>query len=610
MLGADEAAWVAIRSRDLQESGLLAWGPGLMALFCVLPGALLGHVGARLGIAPAPVAMTAVFFAAGSTVFFDRMSIDFADVIVREDLGPLELGGASLVAGLVLAGFGWWFAAHLYHARLVAVSLTLSLASVGFAWLASETRPPRVWEGIRVVETENLSRRNAQQASSHPDIVFIVADGLRKDHLSSYDEASPAQTPGLDALARDGIRFPRACAQSSWTKPTYASLVSGLDPHTHGATDEHAKLPSEVVTLAEALRAAGYYTVGTSNANEDNASRANFDQGFVEWHEFQPARAWWGVPRSVTRLFIYRRAIEPSMRSLVGHRAHHFYLPAEELTAWTLRWLHAWKRPRNVPLFLSLHYMDPHPPHFAGREEGPAMHPGHSEAEDSLPALEAMRAAYAGDVEKLDRGLADLFEGLRELGLYDDAIVLFTSDHGQELLDHGSWGHGESLYAEQLDIPSIVKLPGQSRAGSAPGVVARQIDVAPTLLQLAGVPVPEAMQGAALLTAEGSANTMGDRGCFASLERDGVRIDALHREDVSLIETRALGTQPNQEFFDLARDPAQRQDLAGRGDPRQAELAVALHEHLERPKRTGAEGEGHENDPGLEARLRALGYIE
>ncbi len=612
LLGASEAVWIAISGDDLREVGILAWGPAVMALLCAPAGAVLALLADRYGVSPQGVAMGALFFASGPTVLRYRALIALKDPLDSGQISKLMIVCTALAAGLVLAAIGGWLASRLRSDRLVIVSLVLAGISVGFGLLASTPRPPRDYSGIRQVETANLSKRNAASESTRPDIILIVADTLRSDFVSSYDPNSFAKTPAIDGLARDGIRFQNYCAQSSWTKPTFATLMTGLHPRTHTATRRTAVLPSEVTTLGEALQDAGYYTVGTSNANPNNSAWANFDQGFVEWYEFAPSNGWWGAPWSATQMIVYQRVIEPLMRTALGFRIRHFYKPGDDVTGWTLAWLRNWKRPANVPLFLSLHYMDPHQPHLAGAQVGPKMRHGWTRAEEGIPPLDTMRAGYAGDIETMDAALARLLEGLRELRFYDDAIVVFTSDHGDELLEHGSWGHGESLYAEQLRVPLVVKLPRAVGAGKAPRAIASQVDLPTTLLTLAGVPAPDAFQGNALLSLGGEVISTGNQTCLASLERNDERIEAIHSRDASLIRhhTGSKAEFTGAEFFDLARDPTQGENIAGRGDPREARLERVLRERLSAAEAARIDRKDVEIEAGLEAQLRALGYVE
>ncbi|MDP6977023.1 MAG: sulfatase [Myxococcota bacterium] len=613
LLGSAEAVWVAVGRDDLREVGLLAWGPVVMMLLCGAFGAGVGLVANRLGTSPAAVSMRVVFFVAGAGMFFHRALIDWKQAIDAGSLGKTTVVAAAIALALAVALLGGSIAARVRSARLIVGSASLAGLLLGFGLLASTPSAPRDYAGLRQVETANLSKRNATNQLKRPDVILIVADTLRPDYLSSYNDASPAKTPGIDGLARDGIRFQNFCAQSSWTKPAFASLMTGLHPRSHTATNRTSVLPSDVTTLGEVFRDAGYYTVGTSNANPNNGARANFDQGFTEWYEFAPTQAWWRAPWSATRMIVYQRLVEPLMRGLKGFRIRHFYAPASDVTNWTLAWLGSWQRPANVPLFLSLHYMDPHEPNLGGAKSGPKMNRGWSKKKiEGAPSFETMRAGYAGDIEVLDAGLAQLFARLRETGLYDEAIVVFTSDHGQELLDHDSWGHGESLYREQTHVPLVVKLPGSASAGHTPEAMASQIDLPKTLLALAGLEVPDAFQGHALLTLDGEVLASGDGHCVASLEREQMRVEAIYRRDSAFIRSHLASdpTRPHDEFFDLAADPAQRENRAGRGDRREAQLAGVLRARIEAAEAARIERSDVELDAGLEAQLRALGYIE
>ncbi len=612
LLGSGEAAWVAIGASNLREVGLLAWGPLVMVLFCGPLGAGLGMVASQFGTSPVAVSTRALLFALGAALFFHRTLIDWKASIDSGSLSKLTVFATAVALAFALALLGGWIARRLRTGRLLIATVALTAVLLGFGLLASTARPPRNYTGIRQVETANLSKRNAAREAARPDIILIVADTLRPDFISSYQAASPAKTPGIDGLARDGIRFQHFCAQSSWTKPAFATLMTGMHPRSHTATTQTSVLPSHVTTLGEALRDAGYYTVGTSNANPNNGARVNFDQGFTEWHEFVPSQAWWEAPWSATRLIAYQRLVEPLMNGVKGSRIRHFYAPAGDVTKWTLAWLGDWQRPANVPLFLSLHYMDPHEPHLGGVKSGPMMNRGWGKATDNAPSLETMRAGYAGDIEELDAGLTRLFAQLRETGLYDEAIVVFTSDHGEELLDHDSWGHGESLYAEQTHVPLVVKLPESASAGLAPGALVSQVDLPTTLLALAGVEVPEAFQGSALLTIDGDVLPAGDSHCAASLEHEDRQIEAIQRLDAALIRSHLTTdpARPRDEFFDLERDPKQSENRTGRGDPREVQLEQALRARLDAAQAARVEPSDVEIDAGLEAQLRALGYVE
>lgn len=625
VLGAIEAGWVAIRSGDLPDLGLLYWGPIAVSLIGALVGLAFAWIG-RFGSAahavlrgrPLP-AVTGFGFALGGTLFAGcvtvarwRLYLDFDSWTQTSGVSKMALLIVPISIGLLVWAIAWAISQYVSRPRVVAGCLLIGLSACAAGLYGSPMREPTNFESLRAVETANLSKRNAASPETHPDIVLIVADTLRSDFVSIYNPDSRARTPNIDGLAREGIRFANFCAESSWTKPTFATLFSGLHPRSHSAVNRFARLPSEVVTLAEVLRDAGYYTYGTSNANPNNSSAANFDQGFLEFHDLIPSRGWLGAPWSATRLVVYQRAVEPLAELFVGVDIHHFYLPADTYTNVVIDWLRGWRRPPNVPVFLALHYMDSHDPNLGGKTIGRIMSRGWRKTAENLPSLETMLAGYAGDIELMDRYLGRLFEQLRELGIFEDAIVVFTSDHGDEFLEHGSWGHGDTLYAEQLRVPLIVKLPGERAGGLVVHGLASQIDVAATLLSLAGVPTPKEIGGNVLVDAMGDTPQSGRKYCVASLEGRGNRMESIRSDDAELIRTEATNRADFEpiEFFDLTRDPGQTTNLANTGDPRQAVLARALDETLERADARRQKQSTMELGTGLRSQLRALGYFE
>lgn len=559
LAGSAEAGFLALKSESLRELGLLWWVPLVTTTIAGLFGLGLGFLAGRFGAAS------------------------------RVSVGRLR--------------------------RLVVASWMMSALLLAFAALASTPRPPRDFTGVRLIETQSLAERNPSpgpEARARPDIFLIVADTLRADFVSSYDPDSPARTPAIDSLARDGIRFDRACAQSAWTKPTFASLMSGLHPPSHTATDDTAILPEDIETLAEVLRDAGYYTLGTSNKNPNNSSRMNFDQGYSEYIDFEPSTGWWGAPWSATTSLVYEQFVAPWMQRARGHHVEHFYEPGEAITAFALGWLRAWERPANVPLFLSLHYMDPHEPYLGGETVSQQQRRIWRVRDTDPPPVEMIREAYAGDVERMDAALGELFAGLRALGLYDDALIVFTADHGEEFHEHGGWVHSRTLYTEQLHVPLIVKLPGQAAAGTVADPLVSQVDVAPTLLSLVGAAVPGRMQGRAVLGETGRPLASEAARCVSALTRRGNHIESIRSREAALLASHPMGDEAStrSEFYDLARDPLQQADRSGQGDPREARLREALRARIAAMQGAQAESGETEMQADQEAQLRALGYIE
>lgn len=186
-----------------------------------------------------------------------------------------------------------------------------------------------------------------RSAAAQPNVIIIVvADALRADRLSCYAPHSGEQhavpTPYIDSLAQDGVLYRYMNAQSAWTKPSVATLLSSLYPSTHQALTENDMLPEAVLTLPEILAAHGYYTVGFV-ANTNLFHELNFQQGYVEYYDLDPAES-----------------------TMLRH-GDRFYQEAERINWRVLPWLEAH---RDQHFFMYIHYMDPHDPYFIHPYDG------------------------------------------------------------------------------------------------------------------------------------------------------------------------------------------------------------------------------------------------
>lgn len=298
-------------------------------------------------------------------------------------------------------------------------------------------------------------------------IVFLV-DTLRADHTSSYGYARDT-TPELSKFAEDAVLFETAVAQAPWTKPSVASILTSLLPGQHMAVQLRDPLDSGHVTLAEMLRAKGFAT-GAAIANSVIYSEgSNFEQGFDAFVGLHDAEG---------------RASKE--------------VPAGPVVDAALRLLDA---RRGLPTFLYVHTMDPHvpyqpPPPFDQRwEPHPAPgHPGVDPRTDYKEPLDRERliAQYDGDIAYGDQEFGRFLRELKARGLYEQALIVFLADHGEEFQDHGKWLHGRSVFDELIRIPLVVKFPGQRDAGRRVAQQVQSVDVLPTVLQELGLPVPRA----------------------------------------------------------------------------------------------------------------------
>jgi len=428
-----------------------------------------------------------------------------------------------------------------------------------------------------------------------PNLVVYLVDTLRADHLGCYGYERPT-SPELDAFARGAILYEQARAQSSWTRPAVATVLTGLYPIAHGAQQRSQRLPESVETVAERLGAAGYDTaLFTTNANV--TEKFGFAQGW--------------------RTFRYLA------RSRGGRRVQH--LSSAEINESVFRWLD--ERDPERPFLLFVHTLDPHDPYRPAEPFRTRLAPdvdveaaccGRSttlvdlDPEAARERARQSAALYDGEIAQNDAAFGDLLAELERRGLAAGTAVLFLSDHGEEFAEHGGWKHGWTLYEEQLRVPMVLRLPGGAHAGTRVATPVEQIDVAPTLYALAGVETPAELPGESLLAR--LAGGGGARTSFAWLERPGLAFASAARGGWKRIRfngdwTPPLGRPPAR-LFDLATDPGEQDDLERTGGARlraawlDGELRSALGRY-----RSELAAEEAPIDAELEQSLRALGYF-
>jgi arylsulfatase A-like enzyme/uncharacterized membrane protein YbhN (UPF0104 family) len=438
-----------------------------------------------------------------------------------------------------------------------------------------------------------------------PNLILVAADALRADYLPTFSDEAKAETPALAAFATDSLVFQHCFAQASWTKPSFATLFSGLYPEAHTATTKTSALPSDVTTFVEALEAGGYYTKGFAN-NPNITATFNFHQGYTDYVDLEPHRHL-GATVSASKLTIYE-VIRRLKRKVV---VTNFYQPAEVVTKQALTWLDGQERPSDTPFFLFLHYMDPHDPFMDWENPGVGYARRNNSNPDKDTFLDKMRHAYCLDIEHMDKHLGALFDGLRQRGLYGDTLILFVADHGEEFYDHEGWWHGQTLYDELVHVPLIVKLPGNALAGTANTDLARHIDVAPTLLHFAGVAKPEAMTGMTLVDGAGVFTNNGITYTYAENDFEGNVLQAVRTPISKVItanEDNGRDLAP-VEYYNLVEDPKEQKNLAGQNDAVEAELCGVLAQMQAAIKEGAAEPALAEDADALKEQLESLGYL-
>ncbi len=389
--------------------------------------------------------------------------------------------------------------------------------------------------------------------SGPPSIVLISIDTLRADRLGCYGAAG-AQTPTLDAWARDGVVFENALTPVPITLPAHATLFTGLLPLHHGVRDNGLyRLPAEVPTLAARLQAAGYDTGAVVGA-------AVLDRQYGLGHGFR----------------VYDDAVGGSAGLAIAER------PAGAVTDAALRVA----RTLRPPYLLFVHYFDPHATY-----RPPA------------PFAAAFRERpYEGEIAFVDSEIGRL---KRELGsALESAAIVVTADHGESLGEHGEATHGVFLYQSTLHVPLIVSAPGWPEGRRVAGL-ASTADVAPTLLEIAGLAPPAGLDGRSLAT-RAHGDPPPTRGLL--LESEFGR-NAYGWAPLAGITDGVLKwiRAPEPEFYDLATDPAEGANVVKTRQREAQRLAEAWKAGAASERPTSA-GTGIDDAERL-AQLASLGYV-
>ena len=324
------------------------------------------------------------------------------------------------------------------------------------------------------------------------NVILITIDSLRADHLGSYGYFRNT-SPNIDRFADDGVLFTSAYAQASATSQSLSSLMTSKSPTRFPGSYRLGghKLDEEKVTLAEMLRENGYITGGIVTNSWLKEGRG-FDQGFDYYY------------------FKFR-----------GDTFQPPYISSDRVTKLGLNWL---KWNKDQKFFLWLHYMEPHTPYISHEEY--QYDPGYQgKFKDSFGApatinkyknpdlnltdeeLYHAQALYDGEINYVDNSIGALLSELKEMGLYNNTVIIITTDHGEEFKDHKSIGHGHTLYNELINVPLIIRVPGSAKIKTDRQV--RLLDVVPTVLDILKIETNSSFDGVSLLPIlknEGSEN--------------------------------------------------------------------------------------------------------
>jgi len=424
-----------------------------------------------------------------------------------------------------------------------------------------------------------LSCAGETAPEARSNVLLIVVDTLRRDHVGSYGYERGV-TPHIDRLASDSVRYENAYSQAPWTTPSVGALLASRYPSMLGIKSDRSILPDSLVMLPEVLRDAGW-TTGAVVSHDFCSSEWGFAQGFDFFDE--------------ENIFGHVGASSPGVtEKALGFIAKH----------------------AGEPFFLWLHYFDPHNEYlihqgfgyrrsrrYRGPVDGRNSFHGLREVADSLgPADWAeMRRRYDSEIAFTDHHIGRVLERLRELDLYDDTLVIFTSDHGEEFGDHGFMGHAHTLYQELVHVPLLIKFPGEKpRVTEEPAAL---VDIHPTVLDVLGLEASPGAVGRSLLGPDGG-SAAGNRVLFTETSRNGVLRAAIAGR-YKLVKNLEDGRFA---LYDLENDASERTDLSAEIESLQPGLRPVLEEWVRRMSESEPEALERELSAAEIEQLKSLGY--
>jgi arylsulfatase A-like enzyme len=434
------------------------------------------------------------------------------------------------------------------------------------------------------------------------NVVVLLIDTLRASKLQAYYPKTRVKTPTVDAFASQGTLFERSQSPENWTKPSVASVLTSLHPATHNTKQDASKLPKSALMLSEVYQKAGFKTASfIANGYVSNAF--GFDQGWDHYTNYiREARntnasnvfgeaEGWIEKNKEGRFFVYIQTIDPHVP---------YDPPAKFLEMYDPKPYNGQVKNRRTHLMLDDAKKNPKKYSFTQRDK------------------ERIEALHDGEISYHDEYFGKFLVKLRELGLDENTIIVVTSDHGEEFQEHGSWGHGHSVYQELLGVPLMFRWPGVIPANTRIGPVVSTLDIGPTVLEATGVPVPEKFEGRSLLGFMRGDWPPGPYVAFSDF-LDHRRV--IRGGDWKMIIRGNL----SQVIFDLGKDYWEQTELDGSGHPIAQRYLRTLHGQF-----LGAQNRGHwlaastssaskqkpalteekqEMTPKLCRQLVALGYI-
>jgi len=449
--------------------------------------------------------------------------------------------GGSVVAQVAVDGSP----ARTVHEGNVAATWSDALVDLGAAsgqaaridLTARDTKADFAWGEPRVVVKAPAPPAAAAVQPKFDHIFVWMVDTLRADKVHAYNGKTRVTTPNYDAFASDATRFEWAQVPGTWSLPSHASLLTGVYPTVHRATAHEAKLSKDVPFVAEEMKKAGFKTAMFSS-NGYVSSKWGFDRGWDVNRNFireslpngseylwKTAKAWL-APIAAKRQFAYLATIEP----------HVAYTPRKEFL------VKYWDKP----------YVGPIKPVQSGVQLG-LIKGGKLKVNDNDKKY--LEALHDAEISQSDAAFAGFIADLKKMDLYEKSALVVVSDHGDQFYEHGSVGHGDTVYQELVHVPLMIRAPGVFPAGAVVHADVEVMDLYATLLDLAGIKAGPTVEGTSLAPLA--------RDEIGSCPRAALTVDGQVSRGLKVQRYRMVHRGPGRiELYDEFNDPREQKDVA------------------------------------------------
>jgi arylsulfatase A-like enzyme len=478
-----------------------------------------------------------------------------------------------------------------------------------------------------------------------PNVVLIILDTARALNFSCYGYGRQT-TPNIDRIAREGVLFENAISPSPWTLPAHASIFTGMYPSGHGCHEKHKFLSPDFDSLPQILKRNGYRTVGISN-NSWVSRSFGFGKGFDKllnmWQLVQseidiadPVAIGVEKYKKAAGVLLRGNPFVNALNAVYGKAFWRQYDYGARRINRTVKKLLNGGLGAGEPFFLFINYLEPHlvykaPEPFWGKflPDGSSREEAGSVNQDAwgyvggvIPMSgrdhDLLTALYDAELAYLDYRIEELFGLLAGKGMLDDTLVLITSDHGENIGEHGLMDHQYCLYDTLLKVPLIARYPAVWDGGAREDGVVQTTGILPTVLEIVQLEANGRIQGESLLGTGG--------GGYAISEYLGPQppVDAIHKRypkgdfskfDRSLFSIRSRdwkfieASDGRNELYDVSKDPGETQNVIELFPAVCRDLSERLQRWKQEPGGACEEGDEAHISNEIKKRLEALGYL-